>query len=453
VVSVIRNADHTPKQASTFIFDSRPFFELLQKDKTQNSHRSSCTIPSDAVFDAIRLARKESQENPPELEALEKLLTNKPWAEVQIKPIIDDIEAAMEIPVHSDHLATSSGSNTLSYHPTYTLSTRQVPFAKQHQRLQLIVKYGAVPTHATRYQSQELGRDMRNEISLLNKDILNHVQVRCSSTRCATATAEIWTTSFLDQKDVPEGIITTRGDLLDFVYTAKNRKEEIRTILAQSHHNGQVLENLDSPLGQLERLILLTGRLKAVLDENWKRLGPTLRDTLNVQARWCYGEDASHFRDRWMDLSQQIDDEDKFDVMKVLQLYDYLRFDALHNRQFLEWMFTISPNSVPSLWPFTERALERPVSIAESIEKRDMEKAASQVFRRASNHASGIRPFAPGKTWSTPRDHLTGQANQSYLSELYHLSRDLSKYLRQRIYMSPAPEEVQSITISLLYTE
>lgn len=428
LVSVIRHADRTPKQKYKFTFHTQPFIDLLK------GHQEEVLLIGDAalssVIEAVDIALKEGEEDRGKLKSLRNVLVKKGgWSgtKVQIKPMFrkkktEDVASAStpkvtegvklesvpaEPPVEAARedlpseaqpgedtvedavgdAATPGNEAKRRWPPKRSDSMTGVTMSKftaaenslMLDKLQLIVKWGGEPTHSARYQAIELAQNMRNDYLLLNREVLDEVHVFSSSERRVTASAQIWTTTFLDRKgELPADYITTRKDLLDDSNAAKDEmdkvKKKLKGLLRKGNERPSQFawpENMPEPSEVQTRVVQLMQFHRRVMQYNYNKLYSGAVNSLNainnpsveklngegstsslgsaisqvnavnnIQTRWCCGEDSELFRERWEKLFGEFCDHEKVDPSKISELYDTMKFDALHNRAFLEWVFT-----------------------------------------------------------------------------------------------------------------
>ena len=208
MVAVVRHADRTPKQKFKFTFHTQPFVELLKGHQEEVLLKGEAALNS--VQEAVKVAMKQGIEDPEKLQLLWTSLARKgAWAgtKVQIKPMFRNRKpeetlqklrakfgedatgasvAASELPARvQESPADSPIAHARS--ESFNGSTLSRFSAAENDliidKLQLIIKWGGEPTHSARYQSQDLGENMRNDLSLMNKEALNDVRVFTSSER------------------------------------------------------------------------------------------------------------------------------------------------------------------------------------------------------------------------------------------------------------------------------
>lgn len=208
MVSVIRHADRTPKQKFKFTFHTQPFINLLKGHQEEVLLKGESAL--DSVMDAVKVAIKEGIEDSGKLQLLKTSLARKgAWTgtKVQIKPMfrkrkpeeITKIESNSN--QHTDSSSIIMGAE-MSEEPeevqrdikrppgrsdSLTTTTLSRYSAAENDlvldKLQLIIKWGGEPTHSARYQSQDLGENMRADMLLMNKEALEDVHVFSSSER------------------------------------------------------------------------------------------------------------------------------------------------------------------------------------------------------------------------------------------------------------------------------
>lgn len=206
MVSVIRHADRTPKQKFKFTFHTQPFVKLLQGHQEEVLLKGEAALNS--VLDAVKVAMEEDIEDPGKLQLLKTSLARKgAWTgtKVQIKPMfrkrkpeevskirvsVDNGSPMPDSPITAKEIVAEpeeSPEDTKSHARNDSLTdvTLSRFSAAENDlvldKLQLIIKWGGEPTHSARYQSQDLGENMRSDLLLMNREVLDNVRVFTSS--------------------------------------------------------------------------------------------------------------------------------------------------------------------------------------------------------------------------------------------------------------------------------
>lgn len=309
------------------------------------------------------------------------------------KSMTEDPDAVGAAQVRVQSRSDSIGEVTMSRHAA---ADKNLVLDK----LQLVMKWGGEPTHSARYQAADLGENLRNDLLLMNKDALLDVSIFSSSERRVTTSAQIFASAFLDQENVDSSQIRVRKDLLDDSNAAKDEMDKVKKKLKGLLRQGNVpSDQFAWPSGTPEPYIVVRNVVelmqfhRRVMRDNFSKLQTSeaqnslqkiknpmpnggdpdpsaitnetesMTQASSVQARWCTGEDAELFKERWEKLFNEFTDAEKVDPSKISELYDTMKFDALHNRQFLEWVFTPSQKFLLEETDESERRMQRTESV------------------------------------------------------------------------------------------
>ncbi|SCU97486.1 LAFA_0G11672g1_1 [Lachancea sp. 'fantastica'] len=307
LVTVIRHADRTPKQKFKHSFTSPIFISLLKGHKEEVVIRNSSDLK--VVLQALMIAKEENTEDPQKLNVLASALEKKmefPGTKIQLKPVLNS--------------------------------------EKEVEKVQFILKWGGEPTHSARYQATELGEQMRQDFDLLNKKILPNIKIYSSSERRVLASAQLWAMALFGADELGSDEICIRKDLLDDSNAAKDLMDKVKKQLKPLLREGKEAPpqfawpaKMPEPYLVIKRVVELMNFHKRVMDYNFRT-----KDVNEMQRRWCCAEDPTLFKERWDKLFKEFVTVEKVDPAKISELYDTMKYDALHNRQFLEHIFALN---------------------------------------------------------------------------------------------------------------
>ncbi|KAL1920945.1 uncharacterized protein VTP21DRAFT_11580 [Calcarisporiella thermophila] len=310
-ITVFRHADRTPKQKMKFFFSSKPFIDLLGGSEEEVILRKISDLKR--VASTVKEAMDQNLEDTRKLHQLLRVLEKKadlPGTKVQLKP---------------------------SYSKTDP---------NQLEKVHLVCKWGGTFTHAARYQSRDLGENLRKDLIIMNRRVLDDIKVYSSSEKRVSATADIFARVFCNNRDLPEDFIILKEKMLDDSNAAKEQldiaKYKLRNLLRSEteftlkQHMCGWPEGLGEPYEVVHEVIDIMSGLRTIMQHNYDRM-----DIDTIQLKWCCAESPELFRERWEKLFKDFCDvpREDFDPSKISELYDTLKYDSLHNRRFLETIF------------------------------------------------------------------------------------------------------------------
>lgn len=301
-VSVFRHGDRTPKQKLKLTVRHPAFFALLPPDSPPARdvliRDRDLLVKAHAISHQVLLQTPAHEGDLPMLRQLAQVLASKmhtPGTKLQLRKILKGDSPSML----------------------------------------LIVKWGGDYTHAGRHHTKDLGESMRKELAILNRELLEDVKIFCSAERRVLATADVFAKALLATAEVAPHCISTLKDLLDDNFKAKDDIYIVKRRIGERLVKAAALRTppLDDPAPFLSGLKECMALHRQIMQENFRDA-----DIESLPYRWCCSDSPSIFKERWeRHFSDVLDGcADWFDPSKISDLYDSLKFDALHHRDFLE---------------------------------------------------------------------------------------------------------------------
>ena len=327
-ISVLRHGDRTVKRKWKAYAKSRPFLDLA-KNGEETVYKKRAEL--DVILNACRVARRdELEEEDAMLDQLLLIVDKKgglSTTKVQVKPIYSKDFASG---------SSSTASTPTFFVPISSLSDRRL------EKVQIIVKWGGEFTHGGAAQSKDFGENLRKDLEIINKSLLDNVKIYSSSEPRVTNTADVFAKSLLSLTTVPEGMITVSKEMLDDSNAAKERIEAVKCRLQQIL-TPEGIGNITIPKaiteeGGPEKYVAKVLDILTVARSNLRR--NFIVTAPKYEGKWCCDENALLFRERWEKLFKDfLDDNRGFEPAKVSDLYDSLKYDLVHHRAWCEEIF------------------------------------------------------------------------------------------------------------------
>lgn len=252
-------------------------------------------------------------------------------------------------------------------HADTKLQLKPVYENKSIIKILIVVKWGGEFTHAGRHHAKDLAENLRKDLFLINKNLLDSWKFYSSSERRVVATSEIFAKAFIPLAELPAGMIRIDKEMLDDNILAKEEMESVKSKLQQmlqmDHLHSELEElgcfpqDLNNPKKFIQETIRILQHhyvlfvrnkscLKGISSENLRSSGPSMDvDDPVLGHKWCCFDSHFLWQERWEKLFRDICEQNNstdcsLDPSKISELYDSIKYDIIHNREYIFYMFT-----------------------------------------------------------------------------------------------------------------
>lgn len=341
-VGVFRHADRTPKQKLKVYAKHPKLFEFFlnsQKSCEEAAGKREVTLRNQKELETLAsLCREIVNTGSNECCMSHSASGSTIYSDGEYLASTDSIASSL-----ASFKSLTLGPGTLSLQQILKVLDKKikVPGTKVQLRqpdqsipsnLQIVLKWGGEFTHAGRHQSKDAGENLRKDLMILNKRILDDVRVFSSTERRVQATAQVFSKAFFPIAELPDNFITTSSSLLDDNLVEKQLFDGVKQKIRQNFRRNPLVIGI---LGALRRHRDLLNGNYAKFEEQPKR--------------WCCSESPLLFKERWdkhfndvlgsCSGSEEEEECWNVDLSRISDLYDSIRYDAIHHRQFLLQMF------------------------------------------------------------------------------------------------------------------
>jgi hypothetical protein len=202
---------------------------------------------------------------------------------------------------------------------------------KNESRLSVSVKWGGEFTHAGRHQAKDVGEAVRSDLTLLLNPSAGeyhplstgNVMVHAGRERRVVATANVFAKALLGISELP----------VDFIRIGIPAPDETDIVRAK-----QIIEAVKKRMlcGRETDTQSLYDLLRNVSDSILTGGGSNECSSQSHHS-WCCSDSPALFKERWERLAADIlgKEPSKLDPARIFDLYDSLKYDLIHHREYL----------------------------------------------------------------------------------------------------------------------